>query len=127
MKTIRKILIIVSVVIIAIGMFLLGKNGLNYANGFTKNLLLETAKSYISYVSIATVVILVYVMIRYSKAHGFIKVLVTTILGIVGAIALVIAIMAIIKMPITRIFFPILLGAYSSCFIVLSSYFEENI
>lgn len=127
MKTIRKILIIVSVVIIAIGMFLLGKNGLNYANGFTKNLLLETAKSYISYVSIATVVILVYVMIRYSKAHGFIKVLVTTILGIVGSIALVIAIMAITKMPITRIFFPILLGTYSSCFIVLLSYFEENI
>lgn len=127
MKTIRKILIIVSVLIIAVGMFLLGKNGLNYANGFTKNLLLETAKSYISYVSIATVVILVYVMIRYSKAHGFIKVLVTTILGIVGSIALVIAIMAITKMPITRIFFPILLGTYSSCFIVLLSYFEENI
>lgn len=127
MKTIKKILIIVSVIIIAIGMFILGKYGLNYAAGYTKDILLETVKSYMCYVGIATVIILVYIMIRYSKKYGITKVLVTTILGIVGAIALVVAIMAIIKMPITRVIFPILLGTYASSLIVVSAYFEENI
>lgn len=127
MKTIKKILIIVSVIIIAIGMFILGKYGLNYADGYTKDILLETVKSYIGYVCIATVIILVYIMIRYSKKYGITKVLVTTILGIVGAIALVVAIMAIIKMPVTRVIFPILLGTYASSLIVVSAYFEENI
>lgn len=127
MKTIKKILIIVSVIIIAIGMFILGKYGLNYADGYTKDILLETVKSYIGYVCIATVIILVYIMIRYSKKYGITKVLVTTILGIVGATALVVAIMAIIKMPVTRVIFPILLGTYASSLIVVSAYFEENI
>lgn len=36
MKTTKKILLICVVIIIIAGMFLLGKNGLNYADGYTK-------------------------------------------------------------------------------------------
>lgn len=125
MKTVKKILMIICVIIIAVGMFILGRQGLNYVDGYTQAILVETAKSYIMYVSIATAVVLVYLVIRYNK-QGMVKVAVTSILGIAGAIAFVLAIMAIIKMPVTRLFFPIMLVTYVSSLIVLSSYFEEN-
>lgn len=125
MKTVKKILMIICVIIIAVGMFILGRQGLNYVDGYTQTILVETAKSYIMYVSIATAVVLVYLVIRYNK-QGMVKVAVTSILGIAGAIAFVLAIMAIIKMPVTRLFFPIMLVTYVSSLIVLSSYFEEN-
>jgi len=126
MKTVKKILIIICVIIIAVGMFLLGRQGLNYVDGYTQNMLIETAKDYALYVGISTAVVLVYLMIRYNK-QGAIKVALTSILGIVGAIALALAIIAIIKMPITRIFFSIMLVVYVASLIVLSSHFEQNV
>lgn len=125
MKTVKKILIVIFVIIIAVGMFLLGRQGLNYVDGYTQNMLIETAKDYALYVGIATAVVLVYLMIRYNK-QGAIKVVITSILGIVGAIALALAIIAIIKMPITRIFFSIMLVVYIASLIILSSHFEQN-
>jgi len=126
MKTVKKILIIICVIIIAVGMFLLGRQGLNYVDGYTQNMLIETAKDYALYVGISTAVILVYLMIRYNK-QGAIKVAITSLLSIVGAIALALAIIAIIKMPITRIFFSIMLVVYVASLIVLSSHFEQNV
>lgn len=125
MKTVKKILLIVCVIIIAVGMFILGRQGLSYVDGYTKNLLLETVKDYSVYIGIATAVVLVYLVSRYNK-QGAVKVAVTSVLGIVGAIAFVLAVMAIIKMPINIIFFPIILVTYVSSIIVLTSYFEEN-
>ena len=125
MKTVKKILIIICVIIIAVGMFLLGRQGLNYVDGYTQNMLIETAKDYALYVGISTAVVLVYLMIRYNK-QGAIKVAITSLLSIVGAIALALAIIAIIKMPITRIFFSIMLVVYIASLIILSSHFEKN-
>lgn len=125
MKIVKKILLIICVIIIAVGMFMLGRQGLNYADGYTKNMLLDTVKDYVLYIGISTAVVLIYLVIRYSK-QGIVKVTVTSVLGIVGTIVLTLAVMAIIRMPVTRIFFPIMLVAYVSSLIILSSNFEEN-
>ena len=125
MKTFKKILIVLCILVIIVGMFILGRNGLNYQEGYTQNILLETAKQYTVFIAISTIIILVYFAIRYNK-QGIIKVIATSALGILGAMALVLAIFAIAKMPITRIFFPIMLTTYVSGIIVLTTNFEEN-
>ena len=125
MKTVKKILMVLCILVILVGMFILGRNGLNYQEGYTQNILLETAKQYTVFMAIATVIILVYFAIRYNK-QGVVKVIVTSVLGILGAMAFVLALFAIIKMPITRIFFPIMLATYVSSIIVLTTSFEEN-
>lgn len=103
MKTVKKILMVLCILVIIVGMFILGRNGLNYQEGYTQNILLETAKQYTVFMAISTVIILVYFAIRYNK-QGVVKVIVTSVLGILGAMAFVLALFAIIKMPITRIF-----------------------
>ena len=125
MKTVKKILMVLCILVIIVGMFILGRNGLNYQEGYTQNILLETAKQYTVFIAISTIIILVYFAIRYNK-QGVVKVIVTSVLGILGAMAFVLALFAIIKMPITRIFFPIMLATYVSSIIVLTTSFEEN-
>ena len=125
MKTLKKILIIVCVIIIAGGMFFLGRQGLNYIEGYTQNMLLETIKDYALYEGISTAVVLIYLIIRYSK-QGIIKVAITSVLGIAGAMALVIAIIAIARVPVTRVFFPIMLVTYITSILAVSSHFEKN-
>lgn len=125
MKTIKKVLLVICVIIIAVGMFILGKQGLNYVEGYSQNILIETIKDYALYIGIATAITLIYFVIKYIK-QGIVKVAVTSILTIVGTIALVLAIMAIIKMPVTRIIIPIMLVSYISSLILLSAHFEEN-
>lgn len=125
MKTVKKILMVLCILVIIVGMFILGRNGLNYQEGYTQNILLETAKQYTVFMAISTVIILVYFAIRYNK-QGVVKVIVTSVLGILSAMAFVLALFAIIKMPITRIFFPIMLATYVSSIIVLTTSFEEN-
>ena len=39
MKTIQKILIVVSLIVIIVGLLLLWKNGLNYIDGYSKKML----------------------------------------------------------------------------------------
>ena len=125
MKLIKKILMIICVLVIIVGMFILGKNGLNYQEGYSRNILLETAKQYTFFIAISTAIIVIYYVIRYSK-KGIIKVLTTSIFGILGAMALMLAILAITRMQINRLFFAIMLTTYVSSIIVLSSNFEEN-
>ena len=125
MKIAKKILMVICILLIIVGMFILGRNGLNYQEGYTQNILLETSKQYTVFMAISTIIILVYFAIRYNK-QGIIKVIITSVLGILGAMALVLAIFAIAKMPITRIFFPIMLTTYVSSIIVLTTNFEEN-
>lgn len=125
MKTIKKILLIIAVIIIAVGMFVLGRNGFNYQEGYSRNILLETAKQYILYVSISTAIILIYFAIKYQK-QGVIKVLVTSILAIIGTIAFAIAILAISRALVSRIIFPLALTSYAACLIILAANFEEK-
>lgn len=125
MRTVKKILLIICVLVIAVGMFLLGKNGLNYIDGYTKNILIDNAKQYANYIGIATIIILLYYSIRYYK-KGVFKILGTSILGIMGSIVFVLALMAIIRMPINRLFFPIMLATYVASIIALSANFEEK-
>lgn len=125
MKIAKKILLAISIIIIIAGMFVLGRYGLNYANGYTKNILLETAKHYKFVASLSTAIILVYLVIRYNK-QGVLKVLATSILGILGTVLFALAVIAIVRMPVTKIFFPIILTSYVLSIIALSANFEEN-
>ncbi len=125
MKTLKKILMILCILVIIVGMYMLGAKGFNYKKGYTQNILLETASQYTFFIILSTAIILIYFVIRYNK-QGIVKVLVTSILGIIGALALVVAIIAITRMLVDRLFFPIMLTTYVSSIIVLSSNFEEN-
>lgn len=125
MKTTKKILLICVVIIIIAGMFLLGKNGFNYADGYTKNILLDTAKAYIPYVGISTLIIIIYFAIRYYK-QGVIKVLATSILGMLGAILFTISVITISKMPVTKIIFSIIIGTYVASILAITANFEER-
>ena len=125
MKTIKKILLYISLIIIVIGMILLGKNGLRYAQGFTANILVDILKQYILYIGISTLLILIYLAIKYSKL-GTLKVLAISILSIIGALALVIAIFTIANFYVSRIFISILLTTYVASIIILTAYFEEK-
>lgn len=125
MKTTKKILLICVVIIIIAGMFLLGKNGFNYADGYTKNILLDTAKAYIPYVGISTLIIIIYFAIRYYK-QGIIKVLTTSILGMLGAMLFTISVITISKMPVTKIIFSIIIGTYVASILAITANFEEK-
>lgn len=125
MKTIQKILIVVSLIVIIVGLLILWKNGLNYIDGYSKKMLLKTINEYTLYVGISTAIILLYYAIRYFK-KGIIKVLATSVLGMLGSILFTPSLMSIIQMPINRLFFPIMLATYVASIIVLSASFEEN-
>ena len=125
MKTIQKILIVVSLIVIIVGLLILWKNGLNYIDGYSKKMLLKTINEYTLYVGISTAIILLYYAIRYFK-KGIIKVLATQVLSMLGSILFTLSLMSIIQMPINRLFFPIMLATYVASIIVLSASFEEN-
>ena len=126
MKTIKKILMIVAVIIMIVGMFILGRYGLNYIEGYSQQVLLETAKQYILYVCISTLIVLIYFAIKYNK-YGIIKVLVTSVLAILGTLIFTLAVMSISRMPVSKVFFSIILAAYVSSLIMISAYFEDTI
>lgn len=125
MKTTKKVLITIGILVIIAGMFVLGRNGLNYTEGYTRSTIIEIAKQYMLSVSISTAIILLYFVIKYNK-KGIIKVLITTIFGIVGTMLFALAVMALVKMPITRLFLSIMLFAYVTSIIAVSAHFEAN-
>lgn len=125
MKILKKVLVVICLAIIGVGAFIVVKNGFQYAEGYTKNMLIETAKQYIPYTAIATAIILLYLGIRYNN-KGIIKVLAKTILGIVGTLAVLLSILVIVKFPMSRIVFPIMLVAYVASIIVSTAMLEEN-
>jgi len=125
MKTMKKILIIISILIIIAGISVYAIMGFNYREGYSQSVLLETAKAYIPYLTISTIVILIYLMIRYSKQE-VIKVILTSILGIIGAQVLVLSIITITRMPISKLIFAIVLAVYVTSIIAVSAKFEEN-
>lgn len=125
MKTFKKILVVICLILIGIGTFIVIKNGFQYAKGYTKNMLIETAKQYIPYVAISTAIILIYLGIRYNN-QGAIKIVTRTIVEIIGTIAVLLSILAIIKFPMSRIVFAIMLVAYVASIIVSTAMLEKN-
>jgi len=125
MKTIEKVLMIISILIIIAGISAYAIMGFNYKEGYSQNILLETAKAYVPYLIISTIIILIYLMIRYNKS-GVIKIILTSILGIIGAQALVLSIITITRMPISKLVFAIALTVYVTSIIAISAKFEEK-
>lgn len=125
MKILKKVLVVICLILIGVGAFIVVKNGFQYAEGYTKNMLIETAKQYIPYVAISTAIILLYLGIRYNN-QGVLKVVAKTIIGIIGTAAVLLSILAIIKFPMSRIVFSIMLVAYVASIIVSTAMLEEN-
>ena len=116
---------IISILIIIAGISAYAIMGFNYKEGYSQSILLETTKAYIPYLIISTIIILIYLMIRYNK-NGVIKVLLTSILGIIGAQAVVLSIITITRMPISKLIFAIALTVYVTSIIAVSAKFEEK-
>ncbi len=86
----------------------------------------DIIKPYIVPFSIATIVILVYMAIRYYKI-GMFKTLAKTAILLVLAQAILLSIMAIARIPIGRVTIPLILAVYVLSLIGLTSYFEKGL
>lgn len=125
MKVFKRILVVLCIIVIAVGAGIFAKNGIEYEDGYTKTMLIETAKQYVPYMAISTAVILLYFGIRYNE-QGVLKVLLKTIIGIIVALAVVASILVIVKFQMNRMAFSIMLITYVASIIVLSAMLEEN-
>ncbi len=86
----------------------------------------DIIKPYIMPFMIATIIILVYMVIRYYKI-GALKTLAKTIALLVLAQAVLLGIMAIARIPIGRITIPLVLAVYVLSLIGATSYFERKL
>lgn len=128
-KTVIKIIVIIAAIaVIAVGGYFLKTKGLNFPeNGlYTKNNIVEEAKPYAIKLGICLALVLGYLMIRFNKL-GVIKVAVISLLAIVGIQALIIAIMAITRFGINRMFFSILLSAFVLTILVITTIYENRL
>lgn len=132
MKALKKIVkVIVAIAIIAtiaVGIYFLVKNGLNYPeNGVYKaNNIVEEAKPYMIKMGISAGIILIYLMIKYSKL-GIIKIGIISLLTMVIGQALVISIMAIANAEINRIFFAMFLLVFALSTILITAVYENKL
>lgn len=86
----------------------------------------DIIKPYIVPFSIATIVILVYMAIRYYKI-GMLQVLAKTVTLLVLAQAILLSVMAIARIPIGRVTIPLVLAVYVLSLMGLTSYFEKGL
>lgn len=84
----------------------------------------DIIKPYMVPFMIATIIILVYMVIRYYKL-GMIKVILETIIVILGTQAILLSIMAITRISIGRITIPMVLVVYILSLLGLTTYFER--
>lgn len=126
--TIKIILVIVAIAVMAVGAYFLKTKGLNFPeNGvYTQNNILEVSKDYMIKAGIALAVILVYLMIRYNKL-GSIKTALISLVAIVWVQALALAIITITRMPINRMFFAILLLVFALTILVITAIYEKKL
>ena len=75
---------------------------------------------------IATVIILVYMAIRYRKL-GMIKTIVKTAFLLVIAQAVLLSVIAIIRIPIGRVTIPLVLVVYVLSLLGVTNYFEKGL
>lgn len=86
----------------------------------------DIVKPYIMPFGIATIIILVYMAIRYYKI-GMFKTLAKTIALLIIAQATLLGIMAIARIPIGRVTIPLVLAVYVLSLIGITSCFEKNL
>lgn len=86
----------------------------------------DIVKPYITPFGIATLIILVYMAVRYYKL-GVIKTLLKTIVILIVAQAVLLSVMAIIRIPIGFITIPLVITVYLLTLIGLTSYFEKQL
>ena len=85
----------------------------------------DIIKPYITPFAIATLIILVYMAIRYRKL-GVVKTLLKTIIILVVAQATLLSVMAITRIPIGFITIPLVITVYLLTLVGLTSYFEKR-
>ena len=85
----------------------------------------DIIKPYITPFIIATLIIVVYMAIKYRK-QGVIKVILKSVLSIVIMQIALLSIMAITRIPIGRITIPLVLIVYILTLLGLTNYFEKN-
>lgn len=127
-KTIKIILIIVAIAIIAVGAYFLKTKGLNFPeNGvYTKNNIIEEAEPYIIDAGIGLALVLVYLIIRFNKL-GIIKVALISLAVILCVQAVTIAIIVITKFAINRMFFAMLLTAFVLTILIITAIYEKKL
>lgn len=86
----------------------------------------DIVRPYIIPFGVATIIILVYMMIRYYKV-GMIKTLFKTVLVLVMAQAVLLSVMAIVRIPIGRVTIPLVLAVYLLCLVGLTTCFEKSL
>lgn len=126
--TIKIILVIAAIAIIAVGAYFLKTKGLNFPeNGvYTKNNIIEEAKPYLIDAGIGIALVLVYLMIRFNKL-GIVKVALISLVAILCVQALVVAIIAITRFAINRMFFAILLTAFVLTMLIITAIYENKL
>lgn len=125
---IRVVVVIVAIVMIALGIYTFSKKGLNFPeNGiYTANNILEIAYPYIQKAVISTIIILIYLMIRYNKL-GFVKVGILSLISLLVVQAVVLSIMITLGIAINRIFFPVLLAAFVATILGITIQYEKKL
>ena len=86
----------------------------------------DIVRPYIIPFGVATIIILVYMMIRYYKV-GMIKTLFKTVLVLVMAQAVLLSVMAVARIPIGRVTIPLVLAVYLLSLVGLTTCFEKSL
>lgn len=86
----------------------------------------DIVRPYIMPFAIATIIILVYMVVRYYKL-GMIKTLLETVALLIVAQATLLSVMAIARIPIGRITIPLVLAVYVLSLIGITSCFEKKL
>jgi len=87
---------------------------------------LDIIKNSIAPIAIATVVMLVYISIRFRKL-GMIKMVVKSVVAIITAQAVLMGIIMITKIPVGRLTIPMILAIYITTIILIISKFEKEL
>lgn len=86
----------------------------------------DIVRPYLMPFAIATVIILVYMAIRYYKL-GMVAILGKTIAMLVIAQATLLSVMAIVRIPIGRLTIPLVLATYVLSLVAMTTYFEKKL
>lgn len=86
----------------------------------------DIVKPYILPFTIATVIILVYMVIRYYKL-GVVKTLLKTVALLIVAQATLLSVMAIARIPVGRVTIPLVIAVYLLSLIGMTTCFERNL
>lgn len=86
----------------------------------------DIVRPYIMPFAITTIIILVYMAIRYYKL-GMMKILLETVALLIVAQATLLSVMAIARLPIGRITIPLVLAVYVLSLIVITTCFEKKL